>query len=400
MSRSDKKNPLEVADEELMELDFPQYETEEEPDEDTSDDLDTGKEEEDTGDEPVSDVSEEEESDTTEEESVDDETDQETEEETDQDESTEEEETPSDDSTEEELDEKDEDDKSEQEEETDGKSDSDIDYKAEYEKLLAPFRANGKDMRVENVDEAITLMQMGANYNKKMAALKPNLKLMKMLDNEKLLDEGKLSHLIDLSKRDPEAIAKLIKDSGIDPLDLDLEKSSEYKPNTYTVDDKEVELDSILQDIEGTPGYDKTIDVISNKWDENSRRVLVQNPSVIKVINDHMSREVNGSTVYDTIDAEVSRLKALGQLSGLSDIEAYKTVGDKIFAQGQPAGKQAPAAKPIKPKAKKAEDPTIKQKRKAAGPTKSKPSTKDSMDFNPLDVADDEIEKMSLGKFI
>ena len=63
-----------------------------------------------------------------------------------------------------------------------------IDYKAEYERLTQSFKANGKEIAVANVDEAISLMQMGANYNKKMAALKPNLKLLKLLENNKLLD--------------------------------------------------------------------------------------------------------------------------------------------------------------------------------------------------------------------
>ena len=62
-------------------------------------------------------------------------------------------------------------------------SGKELDYKAEYEKLLKPFKANGRDIQVGSVDDAIALMQMGANYNKKMAALKPNMKLLKMLEN-------------------------------------------------------------------------------------------------------------------------------------------------------------------------------------------------------------------------
>ena len=87
-------------------------------------------------------------------------------------------------------------------------------------------------------------MQMGANYNKKMAALKPNLKLLKLLENNGLLSEEKLSFLIDLDKKNPDAITKLVKDSGLDPLEMDVSKS-DYKPNTYTVHDREVELDSV-----------------------------------------------------------------------------------------------------------------------------------------------------------
>lgn len=106
---------------------------------------------------------------------------------------------------------------------------SDIDYEAAYKQLTATFRANGKDIQVNSVEDAITLMKMGANYNKKMAGLKPNLRLMKMLENNNLLDESKLTYLIDLDKKDPEAIKKFIKDSGVDPLDIDTEKDTDRK---------------------------------------------------------------------------------------------------------------------------------------------------------------------------
>ena len=38
-----------------------------------------------------------------------------------------------------------------------------VDYKAEYERLLKPFKANGRDVSVASVDDALSLMQMGAN---------------------------------------------------------------------------------------------------------------------------------------------------------------------------------------------------------------------------------------------
>ena len=85
------------------------------------------------------------------------------------------------------------------------------DYESEYKKLLAPFVANGREMSVKSVDEAITLMQMGANYNKKMAALKPSLGLLKLLESNGLADAEKISYLIDLANKDAGAVNKLSK---------------------------------------------------------------------------------------------------------------------------------------------------------------------------------------------
>lgn len=274
---------------------------------------------------------------------------------------------------------------------------SNIDYKAEYQKLLAPFRANNRDMQVDSVDDARTLMQMGANYNKKMAALKPNLKLIKMLDNNNLLDEQKLSYLIDLDKKNPDAIAKLIKESGVDPLEIDTEADSNYQSGTYTVNDKEVELDGILDEIKDTKSFNETIDIIGNKWDEPSKQILLDNPSIIKIINEHVE-----TGIYAQIQAVVEKERMLGKLDGLSDIEAYKQVGDALNAQnGFTQESNSVATTPVrKKKVNKNADSKLRSRKKAAGFTKSTPSKKSNDDFNPLNMSDEEFEKIASSKYI
>jgi hypothetical protein len=268
-----------------------------------------------------------------------------------------------------------------------------LNYEAEYNKLLAPFRANGKEMQVKNTDEAMQLMKMGANYNKKMAGLKPSLKTVKLLENNGLLDEGKLNYLIDLHKKDPGAIKQLIKDSGVDPLDVDTDADSDYKPNTYNVDDREMELDEVLESIADSPTYSKTIGVVSNKWDEASKQTIANNPQVLTVINDHVA-----SGIYEQVSNEVERERALGRLKGLSDYEAYSQTGDAMHKQGKfvSTGESQESAPPAKQKvvsARKAIDnPALKSKKRAASSTKAKPAVK-APDINPLAMSDEEYEK-------
>ena len=276
---------------------------------------------------------------------------------------------------------------------TDDDTPSELNYEDEHKKLLAPFKANGKEMHVDSVEDARKLMQMGANYNKKMAGLKPNLKLMKMLDNNNLLDESKLSYLIDLDKKNPKAIAKLIKESGLDPLDMDVTKDSTYQPSAYTVDDKEVELDATLDDIRGTDSYSRTIDVVSNKWDESSRKTLVENPAIINTINDHIA-----SGIYDQISAVVDKKRMLGDLSGVPDLDAYKLVGDEMQANGD-FNKEPKAPDVIKPKVSKAVDPKVSKRKKAASTTKSAPASK-TPSYDPLSMSDEEFMKNLDPKFV
>lgn len=281
-----------------------------------------------------------------------------------------------------------------------------VDYKAEYEKLMKPFKANGREIQVSSVDDAIALMQMGANYNKKMAALKPNMKLMKMLENNGLLSEEKLNYLIDLSRKDAGAINKLIKESGIDPLTLDTEKADGYTPKSYKVDEREIELDMVLEQIQHTPAYPKTLEVVSKQWDLASRQVVANSPQLLKIINDHVDRGI-----YDVIAAEVERERIFGRLNGLSDIEAYRQVGDSIQARGgfdhlvqkrTEQGQQA-STRPVvvQPKPKSADDNKLREMRKAA--STSKPASASAMpasDFNPLALSDEEFSKLVQPKFL
>lgn len=269
------------------------------------------------------------------------------------------------------------------------------DYRAVYEKLTKPFKANGKEIQIKDVDDAIQLMQMGANYNKKMAALKPNLALMKMLENNNLLSEEKISFLIDLEKKNPDAISKLIKDSGIDPMDIDAEKASGYKPNTYRVDNREIELDTVLDEIQESPAYNRTLEIVSKEWDGNSKQTIANAPQLLKVINSHVE-----SGIYDMISQEMERERMFGRLNGLSDIEAYRKIGDAIQARGgfNHLGRQMNTAQakqvvvPAKPSQEQVEK--VKDRKRAASTTTAVAPTQKAPEFNPLALSDEEFSKL------
>lgn len=280
-------------------------------------------------------------------------------------------------------------------------AESAVDYKSEYEKLTAPFVANGREIRVKTVDDAISLMQMGANYNKKMAALKPNLKLLRLLENNNLLSEEKINFLIDLDKKTPGAVNKLITESGLDPLDLGANKDADYKPTARTVDDREIELDEVLGDLSTTPTYKRTIDIVSAEWDTASKRAVAEAPQLLRVINDHVR-----TGVYDLIKAEVESERMFGRLQGISDIEAYRQVGDAINARGGFAhlnaqGQQTQQQKQVvAPKPKQANDEKLNEKRRAAAAAKPAATTpKPAKEFNPLALSDEEFAKAASRSF-
>lgn len=256
---------------------------------------------------------------------------------------------------------------------------------SELERILQPFKANGKEIQVKNVDEAITLMQMGANFTKKMQSLQPNLKMLKTLEKNDLLDEGKLNYLIDLSRKDPKAIAKLVQESGFDVLEVD--EDVEYTPTDHQVSPQALQLEEVLESIESTPTYAKCIDLVGNQWDEDSKQKLTGEPKYIAELNEQMSLGI-----FDKINAEVERAKMFGGLAGLSDFDAYRAVGKQMYATGQltPVPQTPIATTELKPK-----DVARSKKRKAAATPKPARKVTQQAKINPLAMSDEDFLKIN-----
>lgn len=212
------------------------------------------------------------------------------------------------------------------------------DYEALYKQVMSTFRANGKDFTPSSPEEATRLMQMGANYAKKMEGLKPHLKLLRMLENHQLLDEGKLSFLIDLDKKDPKAIQKLLHDGKVDPLDLDPSAEPTYQPSSRAPSDEEMALRDAIEAVQATPTGRDTIALVNKEFDPASKKVIADTPNLLTVLDQQRS---NG--IYAKITEELERRKLFGEFQNVPFIHAYKAVGDALHAQGKllPAGGSA-----------------------------------------------------------
>lgn len=204
------------------------------------------------------------------------------------------------------------------------------DYAAFYNQIMAPFKANGKTITLKDPSEVIQLMQMGANYTKKLQDIQPHRKVLLMLQNNDLLDEGKLSFLIDLEKKDPEAIKKLVKDAGIDPMDIDTEADPNYIAGNHTVSEEEARFRDTLEELSSAEKGTETLQIINKTWDQVSKDLLWTSPDVMRVI--HTQRE-NGA--YALITEEMERQRVLGHISPNTPfLEAYKLVGDALTQAG------------------------------------------------------------------
>jgi hypothetical protein len=279
-----------------------------------------------------------------------------------------------------------------------------INYEGAYKDFMAPFTANGKTIELKSPAEAKQLMQMGANYTRKMQAIAPHRKVLMMLENNGLLDEGKLSFLIDIEKKNPDAIRKLVKDSGIDPMEIDTSVEPAYQVGNHKVSDEEASFRTVLDDMKSSEAGQKTIQAINADWDQASKDVLWSSPEVLTVIQEQ--RE-NG--IYARITSEIDRRKTLGQISpNVSFLQAYRDVGlqleavngfaDLVRAPVQTAPVAAPAPVPVAVRVA-APGSTVINNDKASAASSSRTTSKSAQPIiNPLAMSDDAFMKQYAGR--
>ena len=216
-------------------------------------------------------------------------------------------------------------------------SDSATDYESQYKKIVGtPFKANGKEITVDSAEDAIKLMQMGANYHKQMQQLKPAKRIIAMLEQAGMLDENKLNHAIDIMNGNSAAIHKLIQERNVDVSDLYSDSEVDYTPNQHQVTDERIELDTLFNELNSTPHGQRVLQEVAGTWDEKSRYTIGQTPEILRLLSNQIE-----SGIYDVIVAEVDKQRMLGNIPATAPmLQAYEQVGKYLQANGRliPAG--------------------------------------------------------------
>jgi len=279
-----------------------------------------------------------------------------------------------------------------------------FDFEAAYKEILAPFKAAKREVSVDNIKDARRLMQMGVDYSRKMELMKPHLRVLRTLENAKLLDIGKLNFLIDLDNKKPEAIKKLLKDNNIDPIDLNLEGDVNYTPTDHSPGEAEMLLTDVLDNIRDTDSFEDTI-AAATGMDTKSRKNIKDNPELLATLNEHM-----GAGIYNKVMDKVANARMLGQLTGVSDLEAYHQVGDAMFQAGEfkdsstetPSGTGDSSKDSAQNSSSEAAEKAKKDKerKRAAGSPRGAASDGKKRPIDLSKLTDDEISKMDVGSLL
>lgn len=275
------------------------------------------------------------------------------------------------------------------------------DYAAFYNKIIAPLKANGKTIDIKSEDDVIRLMQMGAGFGRKMQDIQPHLKTLRFLEANNLLgvDQKDLAFLVDLRNKNPDAIKKLVKDAGIDPLDFNNEEEVKYTTTIPEVSDQQVAFAEALDNLNMVEGGNETIRIANRDWDAKSHEKLMEEPSIIGAIHE---QRMNG--IYDRIVREMDRQKALGNIPHSTPfLAAYKHVGDHLHNTNGFADLVQEQKRPVEEQVAPTPTPQLLETRaaapkssvknsaqaKAAAAPKTTPRTAQPF-VNPLAMSDEE----------
>lgn len=282
--------------------------------------------------------------------------------------------------------------------------------KPEEQAQLRKIRADGVDYEL-NQDEVDALAQKGINYTKKLQAMSPYRKRISAMEENKISEQD-FNLMIDVLKGDKEALASVMKRTGVEALDLDTDSETEFVPKDYGKSVAELDIAEITDSISQDKEYAITHNVISKQWDDASRDAMFENPTMIAQLHTDIQ-----SGMYDKVAPIAMKMKIFGD-GTKSDVDYYKEAGakvvremrqeqatkaelDRIDTEAKAKAKtesDAKAAKIAKVKADEKKRLNTKNSadgRKSAATTKSSSGIKTVVDYLDLEgMSDDEFSAM------
>lgn len=259
------------------------------------------------------------------------------------------------------------------------------------------LKADGTEFELTE-DELKQLASKGMNYTKKMQDIKEYREHVSAI-KEAALSKDDINLMIDVLKGDKDALATVMKRTGVDALDVDVE-NSRYVPKNYGRNEVELEIEEVVESISRDPEYVTTKHIISSNWDKQSQMEFVKDP--IKIAKLH--EDVKNGT-FDQVVPMMLKKKALDG-ARKSDIEYYIEAGTDYYQnkareaynasviEAEKAKKQAEIKVVKEQEAKRSVVTDTAGKRKAATMTKPKTAKRSIDDYLNTSMSDAEFSKL------
>lgn len=190
------------------------------------------------------------------------------------------------------------------------------------------FKANGKEFEFSDDEVRAQFPKVfgqAMDYTRKMQAIKPWRKTIDAIEQAKL-NHDDINLMIDVLKGDKGAVATVLKRTGIDALDLDVDNSN-YVAKDYGRNETELAIKDIVEKISIDPEYSTTQRILSKEWDDSSFQELTKNPELIELLHIDVK-----SGTYSKVMPIAEKLKVYGG-NKKSDLDYYKEAAGIYFGE-------------------------------------------------------------------
>lgn len=212
-----------------------------------------------------------------------------------------------------------------------------------------PIKAAGVELKIENMEEAVRLIQQGADYTRKMQELSKErsthrAKIGLLEDNGLLNDPEALPRMIEAFKGNPEAILDLVTKYEIDLTKADA--NNKYEPKIAERTEHELILNDTIDELKANGSFEQVNAAFTGfvsqdegkSYVEDSQALLTQNPVLLTKISEDMS---DGS--YEKVQTELALRKVKGTYDyNLPAVVNYGMVHNELFhdTTNETTGKQ------------------------------------------------------------
>ena len=256
----------------------------------------------------------------------------------------------------------------------------DINYETSYAEVMKPIKSGGKEVVVKSIEDMRKFAGMGISFAENMRGVKPLRAIGKTLEEAGIIkdgvaDEAALLRLLDIQNGNKDALAQLMKEQDIDPLDMETEDIN-YATERTMATEQTVEVDSVEQELVRRGSVDNVIRELDS-MDSRSKQFFNESPNALLKLDDDIK-----SGAYEKIMGTVRYERSLGNIDGMSDMDAYIQIASAQEAPQEPK----PTAQP-KPST---------AKRKAAGIGSRAPAQKKQpINVDLVSMSDEDFEKFA-----
>ena len=240
-----------------------------------------------------------------------------------------------------------------------------------------PLRANGKDYPIDSIDELYKLASAGVGAQQKYQAIASYKKAITASQDAGVDLMEAVNFMANYKDNPKEAAMQLLKDNGIDPLDVDLDTVNRTAKD-YSVSDNEVQMREVVEEIGESPIFPQVKELLTNKWDAESTKIFFDKPEMVKQLHAEMTPMKEGEkSIFELVSPIAEKMKMFGDAR--SDYEIYMEARANKVAEIQAFEAKKSSVKQTKPAVK-----NVESKKAKASPSRGKSTKAPQLDFTSM----------------